>query len=66
MCIDEWVKRGYNNTMQLIPFDNLVLPDWVGDERLHKSHRSNLLRKDQEFYGQYDWNEPIDLEYYWV
>ena len=49
-----------------ISFDNLVLPDWVGDERLHKSHRSNLLRKDQEFYGQYDWNEPIDLEYYWV
>ena len=66
MCIDEWVKRGYNNTMKLIPFDNLVLPDWVGDERLHKSHRSNLLRKDQEFYGQYDWNEPTDLEYYWV
>jgi|TARA_R110000823_G_scaffold203772_1_gene334818 hypothetical protein len=65
MCIDEWIKRGYNNTMELIHFNNLVLPDWIGDERIHKSHRSNLLRKDQEFYGQYGWNEPTDIEYYW-
>lgn len=65
-CIDEWINRGYNNTMELIHFDNLVLPDWIGDERIHKSHRSNLLRKDKEFYGQYGWTEPTDIEYYWV
>src|SRR5690349_25158906 len=27
-----------------------LLPSWVGDEALHRSHRSNLLAKDPEFY----------------
>src|SRR5687768_9428317 len=27
-----------------------VLPWWVGDEALHRSHRSNLLAKDPAFY----------------
>src|SRR4051794_33735498 len=27
-----------------------LLPSWVGDEALHRSHRSNLLAKDPEYY----------------
>ena len=69
VCIDEWIKRGYNNTMEMITdisaLDPIRLPDWIGDNRVHASHRSNLLRKDQEFYGQYDWSEPNNLPYYW-
>ena len=45
---------------------NFDMPDWIGDERIHKSHRSNLLRKDGEFYKQYGWTEPTDIEYHWV
>jgi len=41
------------------------LPVWIGDEELHASHRSNLLRKDPEHYGQFEWEEPDDLEYVW-
>ena len=26
-----------------------LLPSWVGDEALHRSHRSNLIAKDSEF-----------------
>lgn len=40
-------------------------PDWLGRESFHRSHRSNLLRKDPVFYGRYGWTEPNDLEYVW-
>ena len=42
-----------------------VYPDWLGNERFHNSHKSNLLRKDPIFYGKYGWNVPLDLDYYW-
>jgi len=40
-------------------------PDWWGDERILASHRSNLLRKDPEWYGDFGWKEPSNLPYYW-
>jgi hypothetical protein len=40
-------------------------PNWIGDEKFHASHRSNLLRKDKEFYGKFGWAEPDDLPYFW-
>lgn len=64
--IEEWVKRGYKNTMQLEQIDmkHIILPRWFGNKDFHRSHRSNLLRKDYEYYSQY-FDEPSDLEYYW-
>jgi hypothetical protein len=41
------------------------LPTWLGDDRLHASHRSNLLRKDPVFYGKFNWREPSTLPYFW-
>jgi len=41
-----------------------ALPAWIGDEALHRSHRSSLLRKDPEFYGA-RFDEPDDLPYVW-
>jgi hypothetical protein len=38
-------------------------PTWLGDDRVHRSHRSNLLRKLPEHYGQFGWVEPPDLPY---
>jgi len=64
-CILEWVKRGYKNTMKLIDVKQAVMPLWLGDERLHSSHRSNLLRKFPEFYEKYGWKEPLILKYFW-
>lgn len=67
ITITEWVKRGYKNNMSFenVNKDNLIFPTWLGDEEFHRSHRSNLLRKNFEYYSQY-FNEPIDLEYKWV
>ena len=40
-------------------------PPWIGDERIHASHRSNLIRKDPIYYGQFGWKEPDDMAYFW-
>lgn len=40
-------------------------PKWFGDEKFHASHRSNLLRKNYEYYSQFGWKEPIDFPYFW-
>ena len=66
-CIKEWCCRGKNNTMEKINIhgDDVVLPPWLGDPDFHASHRSNLLRKDPQFYGQYHWQESDDLPYIW-
>ena len=67
MCILEWKGRGYNNNMQLneIDMSKLEYPPWFGNEKFHASHRSNLIRKDPEYYGKFNWSEPETLEYVW-
>lgn len=67
--IREWVQRGFKNTM-VVPWDSvrgtlLSSPWWMGDERFHSSHRSNLLRKDPVHYGRFGWTEGPDLPYFW-
>ncbi|HVM10692.1 MAG TPA: MSMEG_6728 family protein [Acidimicrobiales bacterium] len=41
------------------------MPPWWGDEPVHLSHRSALLRKDPDFYRPHFPDEPDDLEYVW-
>jgi len=67
LCIQEWIKRGYKNTMSLHPLCvyDMVYSRWLGCEAFHSSHRSNLLRKDREWYSQFGWTEPDNLPYYW-
>ena len=65
-CIDEWVDRGFKNTMAKAKVDSFTeLPPWIGNSLLHDTHKSNLLRKDVNFYVQYNWSVPMDLQYYW-
>ena len=66
-CILEWVDRGYKNTMPLIPNTGTITdPSWLGDPSFHQSHRSNLIRKDPEYYrDQVGWTDPDDLDYIW-
>jgi hypothetical protein len=66
VIIEEWVKRGFNNTMALVDICGEVKkPSWLGDEVFHSAHRSNLLRKDFNYYSKFNWNEPLDLPYVW-
>jgi hypothetical protein len=64
-CIDEWTRRGYKNTMKHQQLGCCLVPSWVGREDFHASHRSNLLRKDKEWYSQFGWTEPDNLPYVW-
>ena len=41
------------------------LPPWLGDEALHRSHRSSLLRKDPQSYRPLFPEDPDDLPYHW-
>jgi pyrimidine dimer DNA glycosylase len=45
--------------------DRGLLPSWLGDERLHLSHRSALIRKDPDFYRPLFGDVPADLPYHW-
>ena len=65
-AIIEWKERGFNNTMILEPVPpDYERPIWLGDDRLHNSHQSNLLRKDKDFYNKYNWSVADDIPYYW-
>lgn len=67
VAIEEWIERGYKNNMKKISTSgNFTYPSWLGNESFHASHRSNLLRKNPEFYGQYGWKECCDLPYLWI
>jgi hypothetical protein len=41
------------------------LPPWLGDEAVHRSHRSALVRKDPEHYRARFPDVPPDLPYVW-
>jgi len=72
MC-EAWTAKGFPDTVapQIVeelgrrPRRNARRPPWLGDEAFHRSHRSNLLRKDPEWYRQWFPDDPDDLEYVW-
>ena len=65
--ITEWKRRGFRNTMQYYDLAGveIIFPWWLGDLRLHDSHKSNLLRKAPEHYRQFGWAVTDDLPYFW-
>lgn len=42
-----------------------ALPDWLGDDAVHRSHRSALVRKDPEHYRPLFPDVADDLPYVW-
>ncbi len=68
ICLGEWGSRGFENEIPELSYsvseDNRPL--WIGYEPFHRSHRSNLVRKDQQQYGSI-WPEEIgtNLPYFW-
>lgn len=70
---EEWISRGYNDWKCYGPLGDMLqdqvwpvvdLPPWLGDERLHSSHRSALMYKHPEHYKHY-WSDVAQLEYFW-
>lgn len=44
---------------------DLVFPSWLGNQDFHKSHQSNLLRKNPDHYTKFFPDVPHDLPYIW-
>ena len=63
MC-EEWMSRGYVNNMPLFTFAKYEKPKWLTPQ-ICNAHRSNLLRKNPEWYGQFNWQISPDLPYIW-
>jgi hypothetical protein len=74
--VDEWTKRDAADSTRAqiaefapeavtTPTTGLAVPSWLGDEKLHRSHQSNLIRKDAAFYGPQFPGVPDDLDYVW-
>lgn len=66
----EWLDRGYKDSLlprfRLYASDRAVTPPpWLGSRGFHRSHRSNLLRKDFAHYGRFWPSIPADLPYVW-
>lgn len=70
-CYEELINRGLHYPKHEIEIRNImknhenVVPIWLGRQDFHASHRSNLLRKDPLWYGQFGWTEPNNLPYVW-
>ena len=68
---DEWIGRGYKDSCRekllavAEPGDGND-PAWLGNDEVHRSHRSNLLRKYPEHYAPiFEPGLPNDLPYVW-
>lgn len=44
--IDEWISRGYKNTMIFYDVDDFEYPSWCLDSNFHMNHKSALLKKE--------------------
>lgn len=64
----ELKNRGYEHNLGYydIREEGVKYPPWLGDEEFHKSHRSNLLRKESDYYEKFDWDVSDDLNYVWL
>lgn len=65
---EEWIKRGFNDTLSPWFRDRYFGgsdPKWIGNHDFHRSHQSNLIRKDPTFYLPKFPNIPSDLPYIW-
>lgn len=72
----EWRERGFDDTCRdkIHAFatktkfeddEEIAYPPWLGDERLHSSHRAALLYKSPDHYSQFNWTETPKQDYYW-
>lgn len=65
----EWISRGYKDTCykkisdKIDEFNSEDIPWWLGDPRLHESHRSMLYKKNAEFYESF--KDFSHIENYW-
>lgn len=66
----EWLKRGFvDNQLEYfrerMSCTRTTIPKWLGDEKFHLAHRSNLMRKLPDHYRKYFGDIDPTMEYVW-
>ena len=67
--IDEWVARGFNNTLDKYSGvdEKTPLPWFYTNKQVHYAYMSSLKRKDPEFYAHFEYPSEYDsIGYIWV
>lgn len=71
---DEWARRGYKDTCLDKTYNvwsehfyskDVVYPHWIGDNRVHDSHKSALVFKNPMWYNVIYPNVVGEYNYYW-
>lgn len=66
LVVQEWIDREYKNNMPFMEHKKVfAFPVWFGKDEFHRSHRSNLVRKKPEFYGELFADVDGSLPYVW-
>jgi len=66
-----WKERGYKDTCweKINAYHDtskpITFPKWVGDDAVHLSHKSNLIKKFPDHYKQLWPDVPDNIEYIW-
>lgn len=67
----EWIRKGYKDnqldffTTKLSSYATINYPEWLEREDIILGYRSNLLRKNPQYYSKFGWSVPDNLEYVW-
>ena len=61
---EAWMERGYVNNMPLFSITKYEKPEWLTPQ-FCEAHCSNLLRKNPDWYKQFNWKVGPDLPYIW-
>jgi hypothetical protein len=75
-CVSRNIKTEKNWNVILETHENnwnrgskVVMPNWLGDEKVHQSHRNNLYRKDPEYYAEFSNSKFVSCcekcSYFW-
>lgn len=67
VILSTWKHRGFKNTMEFLNTGfPVIFPPWVGNKDFHRSHQSNLLRKNEDHYRLwFGTTVPKNLDYFW-
>ena len=71
LCCEEWLHRGFNDTMLprfrvlLETLPRTGMPEWLGDDRVNRAYRAALLAKNPSHYSQFGWGIEPKVEYQW-
>jgi hypothetical protein len=69
-CIDEWVARGFKNTM--VKYDDIkdpALPWWFTNKQIQACHMASLVRKNDEYITKFNiqnYDSYLDHGYIWT